>query len=457
MSWLVDLIEARLGDARDLHDRHVNPRAAAAARMLGFDRDFRRAEGAWLVDAAGERYLDLVAGHGVFFLGRGHPDVVAAVRDAASLELPSLVQPGVAPLAGLLAEALLRVAPAGLERAVFAGSGSEAVEAAIKLARDATGRARILHADGAFHGLTNGALALCGSEFYRAGFGPFLPGAAPVALNDTLALEAALASRDVAALFLEPIQGHGVREPHQEFLTAAADLCRRYGTLLVVDEVMTGLGRTGAMFAIERSHVAPDMLLVSKTLSGGLVPVSAVLTTAAVHERVLRSTDRAGILFTTFGQNNLAMAAGLATLHVIERDGLVERAARLGAHLTERVLAMKARHPVLRGVRGRGLMLGIELGPPDGGWQRLDWEVTHRLNASLFCLKIAMDLMARHRILTLSAGRGLDVLRLLPPAVVEAGDLDHFCDALDEVLTRNAELPGVLVDLGVALSRRALG
>jgi ornithine--oxo-acid transaminase len=450
-----EIVQERAASAAALYDALVNRQLRRASRWLGLDRDFRRGSGPYLFDAEGRRYLDLVSGYGVFFLGRGHPGVRDALKEVLDLELPGSLQFGGSLLAGALAEALLERAPRRLSRAWFGSSGSEGIEAALKMARRATGRRRVVCLEGAYHGSTAGALALAGSEHDREGFGPLPPGVTRVAVGDTLGLEAELSGRDVAAFVLEPIQARGVREPHPEFFVAAREQCDRYGTLLVADEVMTGMGRTGRLFACEHWALEPDLLVLSKALSGGFVPVCAVLTTADVHDAVFDSPARAGAHFATFGGNDLAMAAGLATLRVIQREGLVERAADLGARFEARLSALRERHPGFVGLAGRGLMLGVTLRSGQGS--SADPGLGGRIGAGLLAVKAASDLIERHRILAMPAGRGVDVVRLLPPAVVADADVDRICEALDDVLGRCETTASALLDLGITLARRALG
>ncbi len=347
------------------------------------------------------------------------------MREVLAARTPSLLGLGSGALAGRLAEALLELAPSGLDRVFFCNSGSEAVEAALRFARRATGRQRVVGLRGGYHGWTAGGDSLTSVE-----------------PDDVAAVEAELAGREVAALLFEPIQGRGLREPAPEFLRAVEGLCRRTGTLLVADEVMTGLGRTGRFFACEHSGVRPDLVLVSKALSGGLVPVGAVLMAAGVHDAVMGSAARAGSLFSTFGGNDLAMAAGLAVLEVIRREDLVARAGALGARLADGLEAMRSHHRLLGAPRGRGLMVGVAIDPAG----ELDRAVAS-LAPGLIALRVVSDLAARHQILALPAGCGADVVRLLPPAIVEESEISRVLESLDEVLSRLHGFVGAVAGL----------
>ena len=452
---VLELLQERGGEAVALHERYLNAPMVRMLRTIGFDVQYTRASGPYLYDEAGERYLDLLSGWGVFALGRNHPHVVAQLRDVLGAELPQLVQLEVAPLAGLLAERLLERIPY-LEKVFFCNSGTEAVEAAIKFSRCATGRSKILYAEGAFHGLSYGSLSLNDDEHFRSGFGPLLPDCESVPFDDAEALERALRGRDVAAFFVEPIQGHGVRVPGPDYLPAAARLCARHGTLLVADEIQTGLGRTGRFCAVEHWGVEPDMVLLAKALSGGFVPVGAVALRRSIFDRVFDRMDRAVVHGSTFAKNNLAMAAGLATLDVLDTEGLIPRAARLGEELLEKLSALVPRFECLREVRGKGLMIGLRFGEPESRTLKAAWKLLEKANPGLFCQLIVIPLFARHRILSQVAGHAIPVVKFLPPLVLSDEDAERTISAVEEVVADAHRVPGAIWDLGRNLARHAL-
>src|SRR5947209_9437777 len=241
---VTEALKSRRGENYVLHERHLNNQLARALKTLGFDRHYVRGEGCYLYDDQGERYLDFLAGFGVHALGRNHPAVKAALHQALNLDLPNMVQLDCALLPGLLAEQLVMRAQPGMNRVFFCNSGTEAIESAIKFARQATKRPTIIYADHAFHGLSTGALALNGGNEFRAGFGPLLPHTVQVPFGDIDTLHTELANGDAAAFIVEPIQGKGVYLASAEYWWAAQELCRRYKTLFVMDEVQTGIGRT---------------------------------------------------------------------------------------------------------------------------------------------------------------------------------------------------------------------
>lgn len=453
---LCALLDARGGEAFALHERYVNPQMPRVLRTIGFDREYVRAEGPYLFDREGNTYLDLLAGFGVFALGRCHPAIENALRDAIGAELPNLVQMDCPPLAGLLAEALVARMPNDSYRCFFTNSGAESIETVLKFARSATGRSRILFADHAFHGLTTGALSLNGGAEFRNGFGDLLPGCQSVPFGDLDALRRQLDAGDVAAFVVEPIQGKGVYVAPADYLQAAAELCRDHGALLAIDEVQTGLGRTGSFFAFDQWNVQPDLVTVAKALSGGYVPVGAVIAKANVVERVFDTMDRAVVHSTTFGQNVLAMTAGLATLHTLDAEGIVEHTAQTGSRLLSRLQALAEGHEVVSEVRGRGLMIGIEFKRPRPFRLRAQWSILESMRSGLFTQLVVVPLFRDHRILTQVAADNQNVLKILPPLILTDEQADLFVDALDAVLTKLERSLGLLFGVGRSLALPAL-
>jgi len=431
---------ARAGDEHERWARTINPQFVRVLRTIGFDRTWARAEGAYLYDDDGNRYLDMLGGFGMYNVGRNNPRIRAALVEALELETPGSVQLGVTALPGLLAEALLARAPARLERVLFTSTGTESVEAALKLGRAATKRPRVLSAEHGFHGLTLGSLSANANSEFTSRFGPLLPGFDRVPFGDLDALEQALRSEDVALFLVEPIQGKGVHLPPPGYLEGAQELCRRYGTLFCVDEVQTGFGRTGRMFAFEHWGLEPDLVPVAKSLSGGYVPVGGLLMSRAVHEAVFDSMENAFSHGSTFAPNELAMAAGLATLHELDEQGLVERSARLGADLLERTLPLVDEFDVVRDVRGLGLMWAIEFGEPAKSG-RLSWRMIERMQPGLFAQFVVAPLFSEHRILSQVAGHRLAVVKGLPPLVVDEDDIEEFADALRATIKRARHVP----------------
>ncbi len=452
------LLDAHMPEAPALYGKHVNPRFARAMGLIGFDRPFVRGRGPWLWDAAGNKYLDMLSGYGVFNIGRNHPALREALKQFMDLEVSSLVQMDTPLLVALAARELKKRVGLGLEHVYFGSTGAEANETAIKFARKTTGKPRVLHASAAFHGLTTGALALNGSRVFREGFGP-LPPSGEVPFGDLEALENELVKGDVAAFFIEPVQGKGVRVPPGGYLSAAARLCHEHGALMVVDEVQTGVGRCGRFLAIhhEEDDIRPDMVLMSKALSGGYVPVSAVLMSRRVYDAVFSSLERSVVHSSTFGKSNFAATALLATLEVVDEEKLAENAERTGALLMERLAALVDRYEFLHAVRGRGLMIAIDFGPPKSLKLKTAWKMVNSMNAELFCQAITMPLLERHRVLTQVAGYNMHTIKLIPPLVIGEEEVEWFVKAFEDVMEALHRFPGPAWESLASIARNALG
>jgi ornithine--oxo-acid transaminase len=455
VGWVTELVEERGAEALDLHAETINPQFVRLLRTIGFDRRWARAQGQYLWDSDGNRYLDVLGGFGVFNVGRNNPRIREALVEALELERPGSVQLGVDSLPALLAEDLLRRAPANVERVLFTNSGTESVEAAIKLGRAATGRSRVLSAEHGFHGLTLGALSATADSAFTSRFGPLLPGFEKVPWDDLDALEEKLRAADVALFVVEPVQGKGVNIPSSGYLAGAQELCRRYGTLFCLDEVQTGFGRTGRFFALEHWGLEPDLITVAKSLSGGYVPVGALLMSTEVYDGVFNSLPNAVSHGSTFAPNDLAMVAGLATLRELDDQGLVERSARLGELLLERTRPFVERFEVVADVRGIGLMWAIEFQEPPGGSRT--WKLLERIQPGLFSQLVVVPLFRDHRVLSQVAGHGLNVLKAIPPLVLSEEDVDSFVSALEETIARAEKMPRALVRFALRAARAGRG
>ena len=452
---LVRLLAERGSERYALHTRHLNHQLPRMLRTIGFDKVYTRAEGAYFWDEDGNDYLDMLAGFGVFGLGRHHPVVRKAIHDVLDAGLADLTRFDCAPLPGLLAEKLLAYTP-HLDRVFFSNSGAEAVESALKFARYATGRPRVLFCEHAFHGLTTGALSVNGEPGFRKGFDPLLPDTA-IPFGDLDALERELRKGDVAALIVEPIQGKGVTVAPPGYLGAAQELLHRHKALLIADEVQTGLGRTGDFFAYQHEEgVEPDLVTVSKALSGGYIPVSATLGKGWIFEKVYSSMDRVLVHSASFGSNAQAMAAGLATLHVMENEEITANARVIGDLLRSRLAALVDKYELLHEVRGRGLMIGIEFGRPKSLKLRGGWTMLQAARKGLFAQMVVVPLFQRHRILTQVSGDHLEVIKLIPPLIIGEREVDRFVDAFVDVMDDAHKGSGLMWDFGKTLVKQAL-
>ncbi|MFC9242421.1 aspartate aminotransferase family protein [Streptomyces decoyicus] len=452
---LTALLAERGGERYELHARHLNHQLPRMLHTIGFDKVYERAQGAYFWDTDGQDYLDMLAGFGVMGLGRHHPVVRKALHDVLDAELPDLTRFDCQPLPGLLAEKLLTYAP-HLDRVFFGNSGTEAVETALKFARYATGRPRILYCTHAFHGLTTGSLSVNGEDGFRDGFAPLLPDTA-LEMGDLDALERELKRGDVAGFVVEPIQGKGVHPAPPGFLRAAQELLHRHKALLIADEVQTGLGRTGDFFAYQHEDgVEPDLVCVAKALSGGYVPVGATLGKDWIFKKVYSSMDRVLVHSASFGANAQAMAAGLAVLSVMEDEQIVAGARHTGELLRSRLAALVDKYELLHDVRGRGLMIGIEFGRPTSLGLRGRWTMLQAARKGLFAQMVVVPLLQRHHILTQVSGDHLEVIKLIPPLIIGEREVDRFVEAFTAVMDDAHGNGGLMWDFGRTLVKQAL-
>ncbi|HZP25836.1 MAG TPA: aspartate aminotransferase family protein [Dehalococcoidia bacterium] len=451
------IFSERPGEVSDRFSRHINHRFARVLDLIGFNKVFTRGSGAYLWDQDGRKYLDFLSGYSLYNVGRNHPRVKQAVIDWLERDGASLVQMESAPLAAQLGQELARLAPGELDTCFFTSSGSETTEVGLKMARKATGRPRILYADKAFHGLTFGALSVTDGESWRQGFEPLLPGTHCIPFDDLEALEDELRKGDVAAFITEPIQGEaGVRVPSPQYLPEAAALCHRYGALLILDEIQTGIGRTGRWFACEHWGVEPDIMLLSKGLSGGYVPIGAMITRRNIFDKVFTDLRHSVVHTTTFGGNAMAMVAGLASLRVIEDEHLVENAEVQGALLRGRLQALACRFEMVKEVRGLGLMIGIEFAEPQSFALKAGWKLVHGADEGLFGQMLAIPLMRDYGILTQVAGHNLDVHKLAPPLIIGKEEVTYFLESYEKVLDSLHHFPGPIWDLARTLLKNSV-
>jgi len=407
-----------VGQVVEAYRLHVNAGVARLHTFMGAEAVEWRAEGSTIWDSEGREYLDLLAGFGTLALGHRPPAVVDAVK--AQLDLMPLASRVLfsKPAADLAAD-LAEILPGGLAKCFFCHSGAEAVEGALKLARMHTGRPGLVAAQGGYHGKTLGALSVSGREVYRAPFEPLLPGVRHVPFGDAEALREAV-DEHVAAVILEPIQGEaGVIVPPDGYLAAAREACDRAGALLILDEVQTGFGRTGSMFACEQSGVAPDIICLAKALGGGVMPMGAFASTPEIWAAL---EENPYLHSSTLGGNPLACAAGVAALREIRSLDLPARAGKLGSHAMDRLAAAAARHPdLIKEVRGRGLLIGVQFSDSD--------------TAGL----VIAGLLQRGVIAAYTLNNP-DVIRIEPALTIPERDLDRGLDAFAEAVEQVAAM-----------------
>ncbi len=440
----------------DNYADHVNPEWVKLLSLLQMNVGYERCAGAELFTRDGRRIVDFLSGYCVHNTGHNHPAIVDALKNELDKSGPVMLQSNVPELAGELAERLCKLAGGRLTKVFFGSSGSEGMETAIKFSRAHTGRIGLLSCDRAFHGLTCGALSLMNGEYWRKGFGPLLPDTAFVPFGDLASLEKELSTQRYAAFFVEPIQAEGgIRVPDPHYLQSAQALCRRHGTLLVADEVQTGMFRTGPFLASHHFAIAPDIVVLAKALSGGLVPVSATLMSDDIHKSVFSSFKRSIVHASTFSENSLSMRAGLATLDVLEGERLGDRALQLGAEMQQGLVDALSGYEMVKEVRGKGLLIGIEFRAPQRFTLRAPFEGFAKVHPAMFGQILVMRLFRDSGFLTQICGNDFMVLKVAPPLVVDAGQVSEFISAVRNVVEL-AHHPGPFWSEALGLARRAI-
>ncbi len=438
------------------YDDHVNPQWVRLLNVLQMNVQYDHCQGAELFTADGRRILDFLSGYCVHNAGHNHPDIIAALKDELDRRGPAMLQSHIPELAGELAQKLCNLAGGRVRKAFFCSSGSEGVEAAIKFSRAHTGRSGLLYADGAFHGLTCGALSLMGDPFWKQGFGPLLPGTESIPFGDLPALHRALSSQQFAAFFVETVQSEaGIRLPPAGYFAEVQRMCRQFGTLLVLDEVQTGMYRTGKFLAAHHYGVEPDMVILAKALSGGLVPSGALLMTDAIYNSVFTSLKRSIVHTSTFSENGLSMRAGLATLDVLERDGLGERAFRLGEQLRCRLREELSSYEMVKDIRGIGMLSGIEFHAPRQLSLRVPFEMFMKIHPGMFGQVLVMRLFRNENVLAQICGNNFLVLKVAPPLIIEEEDLEVFVRSIKNVVETAHRSPSFWAE-ALGLARRVI-
>jgi len=436
--------------------RHVNPAFVELLDVLGYGRVFARAKDVWVWDDEDRRYLDLLAGFGAVNIGHNHPRLLARLAEFLASGEPNLHHTGPSPHAAALGEALAARMP-GLDVCLVSNGGAEAVEAAVKLARAATGRARIVYCEGGYHGTSFGALSVMDERRMREPFEPLLPECAAIPFGDADALEAALARGAVAAFVAEPVQAEaGVRVAPPGYWKRVREACDRHGALLALDEVQTGLGRTGTLFALESEGIAPDIVALAKSLGGGIAAIGATLVRRDVHARAYGARERFDLHGSTFGGNSFACVAALETLAIVDEARLCANAAQRGAQLLDGLRARLAGHPLVADIRGRGLLVAVELGPTPAGW-------LNRIAPGLVSLaaeKVAGQWMALRLLeagmICQPAAHAWNVLKIEPPLTIDAREIARVVDAVGGLFDEYRGVAKLAADVAARVSRRSV-
>lgn len=408
----------------------VNPHLGKLLQDIGLDKRFQRGQGPYLYDHTGQEYLDCIAAYGALPFGYNPPEIWRALHELEARQEPSFIQPSLLEAAGELAARLIALAPSGFQYVTFANSGAEAVEAAFKLVLAKTGKPVILSTRNSFHGKTLGALSATGNENYQSAFGAPVPGFRHIPYGDLEALESYLAEHagDTAAFIVEPIQGEGgIVEPPQGYLKQVQELCARHGVLTIFDEIQTGLGRTGALFACAEEGVTPDVMVLAKALGGGLIPIGAVLCRAEVY------TEDFGLKHSsTFAGNSLGARVGLAVLELLTKDdGALLRSVReKGAKLKAGLERVAAKYPqVVKAIRGRGFMLGIEFVNSRDPYPHSLLGVM--AEQELLTPMVASYLLNVERVRVAPTLNGASVIRIEPPLTMGETEIERVVQAVE--------------------------
>ncbi len=416
--------DALYADVIAKYSNHINPYLAKLTSFAGFGIEMK-GEGCYITDHEGRKFLDCLGGYGTFAVGHRHPKVVKAVKH----QLDQIALSGKAFFtmqAADLAEKLSEITPAGLDFCFFNNSGTEAVEAALKFAKATTGRNKIVSTIDSYHGKTIGALSVTGREKYRSRYEPLMPGVSFVPFGDSAAAESAI-DVNTACMIVEPVQGEGgIIVPPDGYLKRIRAACDKHGALFIADEVQSGYGRSGYMFACEHEGVSPDMMTIAKAMGGGVMPLGAVVGRKEIWDAIFSANPLSHT--STFGGNALACAAGLACIQVFEDEGLVERSMVMGRKMKEGFLQVQIQHADLIGeVRGRGLMVGVEFSMDEVG----ELVVAQLLKRGL-CVAYALN--------------NPRVLRFEPPLIIDENEVQFAIDTLDEALSETSQILSELIE-----------
>lgn len=422
---------------KENHKQYLNPGVIQMLGLMRFDKQYVRSKGIHVWDSDGNQYLDFLGGYGALSLGHNPPEVIEALIEVMRADTPNLMQASAGTMAAALGEALAEITPGDLRHSFLCNSGAEAVEGALKTGRIASGRTTVLSTESAFHGKSFGALSASGREKYKKPFQPLLSNFEQIPYGDSDALEKRLRRNDVGVFILEPIQGEGgVIVPPAGYLKRVRELCTRHNTILIMDEIQTGLARTGRMFACMWEGVTPDIMTLSKSLGGSVMPIGAFICTPQVWDKAYGSPDKCLLHTSTFGGNAFASAVSLAAINLIVKQNLCAQAEEKGAYFMGRLKQLQARHELIKEVRGRGLMIGLEFKQPTGLMSKLVGGLSNEYLGAM----VAGVLQNDHRIITAYTLNNPNVIRLQPPLIVEREQLDQLVDALEDVFSRNKSI-----------------
>jgi len=420
-------------EVKELHREYLNPGLVSLMSLIGFDKVYTWAEGSIVRDIKGKEYIDFLGGYGSLNLGHNPSEVFSALEKVKNM--PNILQASLGSLTAVLAKNLALIAPGDLKRSFFCNSGAEAVEGALKLARIASRKEKIIYCEGSFHGKTLGALSVTGREKYKRNFQPLIPNCQAVPFGDINSLESTVKNKDCAAFIVECIQGEGgIIVPPEGYLKKVENLCQKHDVLLIIDEIQTGLGRTGKMFACEYEGVVPDIMCLAKSLGGGIMPIGAYITNEEIYKNAYGGMEKALLHTSTFGGNSLACAAGISALKTIIDKNLAEEAQKKGEYLLSQLEILKSNYGLIKDVRGKGLMIGLELsGSNNNLLNKLSGGTLDLFANEYFASFLAGKLLNDYQIITAYTLNNPNVIRIEPPLTIEYKYLDKLLFALKDI------------------------
>jgi putrescine aminotransferase len=443
-----DALKLKRNDVRENYKEYINSSIVQLMGLLDFDKHFVKAEGTKVYDEDGKEYIDFLGGYGALNLGHNNKEVISEIQKA--IGQPNILQASIYNFAGALAKDLAMITPGDLKKTFYGNSGAEAVEGALKLAKISSGKTKVIYCNNSFHGKSMGALSVTGRDKYQKPFKPLVPDCYVVPYGDSDALEDMLKSlSDVAAFIVEPIQGEGgINVPPEGYLKKARELCTKYGAYMIADEIQTGFGRTGYMFACEAEDVTPDIMCFAKSLGGGIMPIGGYITTEDIWKSAYGTVEKAFLHTSTFGGNTLACAAGMASIKYIIENDLPGKAKEKGEYFIKKLNELKGKYPVIKDVRGRGLMIGIEFEEQNGLLNKITSGKINELSKEYFASLVSGKLMNDYGIITAYTLNNPNVIRLEPPLIVEYEEIDKVINSLEDIFNKNKSFLGIGLSSG---------
>lgn len=441
---IISLFRDGLAESYNLYERYINFQYRRYLTLAGFEKKYCKAQGQYLYDGDGNRYTDFLSGYNVFNFGHNNQFLHSIVIDILKNNLPNLIQLDCPPLAGRLAEAIVSILPTPLDTVLFANTGSEVVEGAIKYARAYTGRKKILYLKNSFHGMTCGTLSVMDNRVWRKDFEPLLPFCEGININNLDEAREKLLKREYACIIIEVIQSEGgVVACRKDYLEKLYLLCKDTGTLLIVDEIQTGLLRCGKNFAFEYYDIIPDILLIAKSLGGGIVPVSAMAYSKKIARKIYRSLYHCQMHTSTYTENTLAMAIGLGVMEMLKDKNIIENQRAISFYLFDRLHMLKEKYDLIEDVRGKGLFIGLKLAPQR---LRIYKNITDKVSEGFISHLVTMHMLKKYRILMFCASNDMSVLKIMPPLIINRRDAEYFIDSLDRTMEKIHSPVGCLID-----------